>query len=101
RSGPLHAAGGAGESVGRARAGHRIDDGRRGGDGAAGTGAVRGVAAVLHRGVDGGEREGVIFLLAAVLWTAHPSDGVTMKLTREDTVNRLALDFLRPRRARP
>jgi len=35
----------------------------------------------------------VIFLLAAVLWTAHPSDGVTMKLTREAAVNRVDFDF--------
>jgi hypothetical protein len=35
----------------------------------------------------------VIFLLAAVLWTAHPSDGVTMKLAREAAVNRIDFDF--------
>jgi len=31
--------------------------------------------------------------LAAILWTAHPSDGVEMKLTREADVNRLDFDF--------
>jgi len=31
--------------------------------------------------------------LAAILWTAHPSDGVEMKLTREAEVNRLDFDF--------
>ena len=35
----------------------------------------------------------MIFLLAAVLWTAQPSDGVTMKLTREGAVNRVDFDF--------
>jgi len=35
----------------------------------------------------------VIFLLAAVLWTAHPSDGVTMKLAREGEINRVDFDF--------
>ena len=35
----------------------------------------------------------MIFLLAAVLWTAHPSDGVTMKLTRDGAVNRVDFDF--------
>ena len=32
-------------------------------------------------------------LLAAVLWTAHPSDGVTMKLTPEGNATRLDFDF--------
>jgi hypothetical protein len=31
--------------------------------------------------------------LAALLWTAHPSDGVTMKLTREGEATRLDFDF--------
>src|SRR5207248_75437 len=101
--GPLHAAGGAGESLRRARAGHRADDGRGGGDGAAGAGAVRRPAALLHRGADGGKCQGMTkkskkqkaksknacapifafcFLLfafsARAQWTALPSDGVTM-----------------------
>jgi hypothetical protein len=32
-------------------------------------------------------------LLAAALWTAHPSDGVTMKLTPEGSATRLDFDF--------
>ena len=32
-------------------------------------------------------------VLAAVLWTAHPSDGVSMKLTAEGTATRLDFDF--------
>ena len=35
----------------------------------------------------------MIFVLAAFLWTAHPSDGVTMKLTREAAINRVDFDF--------
>ncbi|HKS24235.1 MAG TPA: hypothetical protein VJZ76_15655 [Thermoanaerobaculia bacterium] len=35
----------------------------------------------------------MIFLLATVLWTAHPSDGVTMKLARDGAVNRVNFDF--------
>src|SRR5688572_28738247 len=31
--------------------------------------------------------------LAALLWTAHPSDGVTMKLTPEGNATRLDFDF--------
>ncbi len=30
---------------------------------------------------------------AAADWTAHPSDGVTMRLTREDAINRIDFDF--------
>jgi hypothetical protein len=30
---------------------------------------------------------------ADVTWTAHPSDGVTMRLTREGTINQVAFDF--------
>jgi hypothetical protein len=32
-------------------------------------------------------------LLGATLWTAHPSDGVEMQLTREGAINRLDFDF--------
>lgn len=32
-------------------------------------------------------------ILAAVLWTAHPADGVEMHLSREGEVNRLDFDF--------
>jgi hypothetical protein len=35
----------------------------------------------------------MILVLAALLWTAHPSDGVTMKLTREAAINRVDFDF--------
>ena len=35
----------------------------------------------------------IAVVLAALLWTPHPSDGVTMKLTREGEVNRLDFDF--------
>src|SRR5262249_615763 len=118
RSGALHAPSGAGESLRRARAGHRADDGRRGGDGAASAGAVRSAAAVLHRGADGRKREGMkgrrqkaegrsglaVVLTSAfcllpsafaadIAWTAHPSDGVTLSLTREGAINKAAFDF--------
>ena len=48
---------------------------------------------MLFRSTDGREREGLIFVLAAFLWTAHPSDGVTMKLTRAGEINRVDFDF--------
>jgi hypothetical protein len=35
----------------------------------------------------------IAFALAAVLWTAHPSDGVSMKLTEEREATRLDFDF--------
>ena len=50
RRAQVHAAGGAREPVGRARAGHRADDGGLGAHRAAGAGRVPGAPALLHRG---------------------------------------------------
>src|SRR6185369_4608957 len=90
----LHAARGHRQPLRRARRRRRADDGGIGGDRAAGAAAVPVFAALLHRRVDGGKRQGMIGLaLAAILWTAHPADGVEMKLTREADVNRIDFDF--------
>src|SRR6185503_12201981 len=116
---PLHAAGGAREPRGRARAGHRADDGRRRGHRAPGAGAVRRAPALVHPRRDGGEREGMKRLWALLLiatpavaapptaplvlddfrsssaWSAVPASGVTMKLSAEPGPrgNALRVDF--------
>src|SRR5580765_3828709 len=116
---PLYAARGAGESRGRARAGHRADDGRRRGHRATGAGAVRGAPALVHPRRDGGERQGMRCLWALLVvatpalaapptaplvvddfqsssaWSAVPASGVTMKLTAEPGPhgNALRVDF--------
>src|SRR5690606_16754271 len=59
RPGALHAACRARRALARAHHGRGADDGRRGGDRAAGAGAVPAAAALLHPGVVAGERQGM------------------------------------------
>src|SRR5439155_3639318 len=137
----LHAARRPGEPGGRARAGHRVDDGRRGGHGASGADPVPRGPASLHPRHHDGERQGlkrwawaaVAVALAAAgagpagkvaaglprtvaagapplaaaaaapapsviddfeaigAWSAHPADGVEMRLSTDSGAHGRAL----------